>query len=163
MLYLHEDDKIQKQIDPGSTNKESPHWTNVYGNVDIAVAEALMLTAIQHKFKPTRDKVRKAMLKSVSTYMLEIKFGKNKPPPAPPEWSDWINADYLLDQTAVAAGRTPSAPTDPSATRAKVEVLLLDQKTVLMLNEQVHFPMRKKMQYHHQLKHLGKAGTRKIR
>ena len=77
------------------------------------------------------------MLKSVLTYMLEIKFGKSKPPPAPPSWSDWINADDLFDQTAVSAGRTPSAPTDPGATQAKVEVLQFDQKTGVMLNEQV--------------------------
>ena len=111
--------------------------TNIYGSAAIAVTDALMIGAIQHKLKPTRDQVRKVILKSVSTLMLEIKFGRNNPPPAPQNGCDWINADDLLDQTAVAAGRTPSAPTDPSATRAKVEVLLFDQKTGMMLNEQV--------------------------
>ena len=39
----------------------------------------------------------------------------------------------------MSAGRTPSAPTDPGATQAKVEVLQFDQKTGVMLNEQVDF------------------------
>ena len=131
------------QIDLGTGDKVSQR-TTLYGGNDIAVTDALMIEAIQHKLKPTRDQVRKVILKSVSTLMLEIKFGRNNPPPAPQHGCDWINADDLLDQTAVAAGCTQSAPIDPSATRAKVEVLLFDQKTGLMLNEQVDLSDAKK-------------------
>ena len=103
------------QIDLGSGNKVSQR-AKVYGSADVAVTDAMMIEAIQHNVKPTQDQVRKVILKSVSTLMLEIKFGRNNPPPAPKNGCDWINADDLLDQTAVAAGCTQSAPTDPSAT-----------------------------------------------
>ena len=143
LLYLHEDDAIRKNIDPENANMDSAPRTLFYGSVDIAVADAVMYTQVQHKNKATQDQVRKAMQKAVSVYMLGINFNKDSPPPAAPEWSDWINANDLLDLTAVAAGTTPAAPTAPGSTQAKVEVLQFEQKTGRQLNEQVDFDQAK--------------------
>ena len=139
LIHLHEDETIRQLIDPENANKDSPKRITFYGNVDIALADALMLTVCQNKNKPTLEQARKAMLKAVSKFMREIKFDDSTPPPKPPHEWDWITADGLLDKTAVAAGTTPEASKAPGGTKAAVEVLEFDQRTGKMLKQQVSF------------------------
>ena len=143
LIYVHESEEIQKQIDPENPDKDAPTRTFWYGNVDIALADKLMATYAQSKGKPNtfyaRNMIRSALLKAVSTFMLQIKFGNDNLPPAAIRGSDWITAAALLDQTAVAAGQPQGDPTPLGETQAKVEVLQFDQKTGAMLNRQVEF------------------------
>ena len=59
ILFINQ---IRQKIDPKNANKDSHRWTTFYGNVDIAVAEAVMHTTIQHI--------------NAITELREIKFGR---------------------------------------------------------------------------------------
>ena len=139
LLYLHETDMIRQNIDPDDPRSDSYKRTVFYGGVDIAVVESVMTTIIKHKAKTAREQVRLAMLEAVSKYILQIHSNKKAPPPAPPLWIDWFDANVLLGQTAVAAGTTPEAPTAPGESQAKAQVLESDQKTGMMKKAQVVF------------------------
>ena len=139
LRYVHESEEIQKKIDPDNPARNSPKRTGWYGNVDIALADKLMATYVQSRGKANLGEIRSALLKAVSTYMIELKFDKDNPPPAAAQKSDWITTVDLLDQTAVAAGNPQGTPTSLEETQAKVEVLKFDQKTGAMLNKQVEF------------------------
>ena len=151
---MHETDMIQKNIEKWfPVNDPKPHKhrrTEFYGSLDIAVVDSVMTTIIKHKTKPTREQVRLAMLEVVSKFIKRMKFNNAALPPAPLDFIDWIDADALLNQTAVAAGTaveagtTPAAPTDPGESQAKVEVLEFDQKPGRMTKGQVDFGQAKK-------------------
>ena len=80
------------------------------------------------------------MLKAVSSALLNIKFDKTNPPPAPGDWVDWFSGDTLLDQTAVAGVTKPkTAAVDAGATKAGVEVVTFDQKFGVMLTAPTEF------------------------
>ena len=127
LRYIHQDPKIQHNIGPENTIKDSCSQTKLLGNADVAIADALMTASVLHKNKLPTETARKVMLMAVSKTLREISFDNKTPPPAPPPESEWIKFDDIWDQTAVAAATTQAA--DDGETKAKVEVLEFDEKT----------------------------------
>ena len=77
------------------------------------------------------------MRMAVSKDLREINFDNKTLSPAPPPESEWIKFDDIWDQTTVAAATTQAA--DDGETKAKVEVLELNEKTEKIRNAQVSF------------------------
>ena len=115
------------------------------GNADIAIADAFSKVCQQHKNKPPVDKAREAMLNGLANMKgFDVTVFEAAPPDSVE--NEWIKFGNAQSQTAVAADTSQTAVAGD--TNAKVSVLRFDEKTGVMLNEQVRFESETKTSIH---------------
>ena len=139
LLYVHQSDEINKQIEPETDKKDSQKRVCFYACVDIDVISALFDTVQAYKGKPPIDEVRKAMLNAATKHIQGIRYSINALPPKPLDFITWFAPKDLVDQAAVAAETTPQQAVASGEMQAAVNVLEFDKTTGQLVNTQVTF------------------------